>query len=48
MKVKRILSLILSLCLMLSGMAVSLAESKEPEGGLESDTSLSIIMEDED
>ncbi len=47
MKVKRILSLILSLCLMLSGMAVSLAESEEPEGGLESDTSLSIIMEDE-
>ena len=48
MKVKRILSLILSLTLMLTGiLSVSLAESAEPEGGLESDTSLSVIMEDE-
>ena len=48
MKVKRILSLILSLTLMLTGiLSVSFAESAEPEGGLESDTSLSVIMEDE-
>ena len=48
MKVKRILSLILSLTLMLTGiLSVSFAESEEPEGGLESDTSLSVIMEDE-
>ena len=48
MKVKRILSLILSLTLMLTGiLSVSFAESAEPEGGLESDTCLSVIMEDE-
>ena len=49
MKVKRILSLILSLCLVLTGVvSVSLAESsEEPEGTLESDNELSVIMEDE-
>ena len=47
MKVKRILSLILSVCLMLTGVSVAMAESEEPEGALESDTSLSVIMEDE-
>ena len=49
MKVKRILSLILSLCLVLTGVvSVSLAESsEEPEGALESDNELSVIMEDE-
>ena len=48
MKVKRILSLILSLTLMLTGVvSVSLAETENPENGLESDTSLSVIMEDE-
>jgi len=48
MKVKRILSLILSLALMLTGLVpVSLAEAENPEDGLESDTSLSVIMEDE-
>ena len=48
MKVKRILSLILSLTLMLTGcISVSLAEEPEAEEPLESDNELSVIMEEE-
>ena len=48
MKVKRILSLILSLTLMLTGcISVSLAEEPEAEEPLESDNELSIIMDEE-
>ena len=48
MKVKRILSLILSLTLMIPGMTgVSLAESEAPAEELESETSLSVIMEED-
>ena len=48
MKVKRILSLILSLTLMLTGcISVSLAEEPEAEEPLESDNELSVIMDEE-
>ena len=48
MKVKRILSLILSLALMLTGcISVSLAEEPEAEEPLESDNELSVIMDEE-
>ena len=48
MKVKRILSLILSLTLMLTGcISVSLAEETEAEEPLESDNELSVIMDEE-
>jgi hypothetical protein len=48
MKVKRILSLILSLTLMLTGcISVSLAEEPEAEDPLESDNELSVIMDEE-
>ena len=48
MKVKRILSLILSLTLMLAGcISVSPAEEPEAEEPLESDNELSVIMEEE-
>ena len=48
MKVKRILSLILSLTLMLTGcISVSLAEEPEAEEPLESDNELYVIMDEE-
>ena len=48
MKVKRILSLFMSLLLVLSGIgSFSMAESGEETPTLESDTELSVIMEDE-
>ena len=48
MKVKRILSFILSLTLMLTGcLSVALAEEPETEEPLESDTELSVIMDEE-